>query len=95
MLTLNYFAVKGIIGTGQSSSQVSKRALPFIPYICHFWYATALLRPVKCTQKVRNCATKYPKLAKTGQNWPQFLVLYAKNYASLKKYAPAGGGGGD
>ena len=43
MLTSNHYAVKGIIG--QSNSRVSKRALPFIPDICHFWYATALFKP--------------------------------------------------
>ena len=95
MLTSNHVAVKWIIGTNQGSSQVSKRALPFKPDICHFWYATALLRSVKSTQNVRNFGTKYPKLVKTGQNRPQFLVLYAKNYASLKKYTTAVGGGGD
>ena len=35
MLTSNHAAVKGIIG--QSNSRVSKRTLPFIPDICHFW----------------------------------------------------------
>ena len=81
MLTSNHYAVKGIIGNGQSSSQVCQRGhcLSYLVFVIfgtplHYW-----------GQKVRSFATKYPKLAKTGQNWTQFLFLYAKNYASLKK----------
>ena len=40
-----------------------------IPDICQFRDTTALFSPVKVRQKLRESATKWPKLAKVGQNF--------------------------
>ena len=42
-----------------------------MPDICLFWYTKAIFRPTKGTPKVHKFATKYPKLAQTGQNRPK------------------------
>ena len=58
-----------------------------IPHICQFCYTATYLGLQNVRQKVRNFATKKPKLVKTGQNF-EFSML--KRIPSQKKHTTAG-----
>ena len=63
--------------------------------VCVMFVVVALLQPC-CSHTCYLSIVVYQviqKCAHLRQNRPKFHSLYAKNYAGLKKYTTAGGGG--
>ena len=91
MFITNYYAVKGIIGNGQSSSQVCQRG-HCLSYLVFVIFGTPLHYWGKKCAALRQNTQNWPKRAKIEHN---FSFSMPKITPAWKKYACAGGGGGD